>query len=207
MYVCMYFRTASYREKFGADYFGFWFSGLRGIVLNSPLMIHPEVLVALGCIYVCMYACMCVYVSMMFVCVCVYICMYESTMYRCIYLSTYCMYILYVCMYCMCVRVVPVRRPIRMSGSQKRSNRANCAAATSSSSLTTGQQYCTIRLGQVKIVLFYISWFGVSGGLMFTWMRMMTLPLHQRGYIHTYIYPDIHILLLLASVLYPFASS
>ena len=30
-----------YRSLFGADYFGFWYGGMRGLVLNSSLMIHP----------------------------------------------------------------------------------------------------------------------------------------------------------------------
>ncbi len=31
-----------YRAKFGADYYGVWFGGLRCLVLNSPLMVHPQ---------------------------------------------------------------------------------------------------------------------------------------------------------------------
>lgn len=33
---------AAYRSRFGADYFGFWYGGVRGIVINSSLLIHPE---------------------------------------------------------------------------------------------------------------------------------------------------------------------
>lgn len=32
----------AYRERFGADYFGFWFGGMRGVVINSSLMISPQ---------------------------------------------------------------------------------------------------------------------------------------------------------------------
>ena len=32
----------AYRSKFGADYFGFWYGGLRGLVVNSSLMIYPQ---------------------------------------------------------------------------------------------------------------------------------------------------------------------
>lgn len=34
---------ANYRQRYGADFFGFWYSGVRGLVLNSALLIHPEV--------------------------------------------------------------------------------------------------------------------------------------------------------------------
>ncbi len=32
----------TYRERFGADYFGFWFGGMRGVVINSSLLISPQ---------------------------------------------------------------------------------------------------------------------------------------------------------------------
>ena len=32
----------AYRKRFGADYFGFWYGGMRGIVINSTLMIHSS---------------------------------------------------------------------------------------------------------------------------------------------------------------------
>jgi serine/threonine-protein phosphatase CPPED1 len=32
----------AYRAKFGADYFGFWYGGVRGLVLNSSLLIHSS---------------------------------------------------------------------------------------------------------------------------------------------------------------------
>ena len=32
----------AYRSLFGADYFGFWYGGMRGLVLNSSLMINPS---------------------------------------------------------------------------------------------------------------------------------------------------------------------
>ena len=34
----------AYRQRFGADYYGFWFGGLRCIVLNSTLMLRPDAL-------------------------------------------------------------------------------------------------------------------------------------------------------------------
>lgn len=37
---------AEYRVRFGADYYGFWYGGLRCIVLNSTLMIKPHCLPA-----------------------------------------------------------------------------------------------------------------------------------------------------------------
>jgi 3',5'-cyclic AMP phosphodiesterase CpdA len=33
---------AGYRARFGADYFGFWYGGVRGLIINSSLLIHPE---------------------------------------------------------------------------------------------------------------------------------------------------------------------
>ena len=32
----------AYRSRFGADYFGFWYGGMRGIVINSSLLISPS---------------------------------------------------------------------------------------------------------------------------------------------------------------------
>lgn len=32
----------AYRERFGADYFGFWYGGMRGVVINSSLLISPQ---------------------------------------------------------------------------------------------------------------------------------------------------------------------
>lgn len=32
----------AYHQRFGADYFGFWYGGMRGMVINSTLMIHPS---------------------------------------------------------------------------------------------------------------------------------------------------------------------
>ena len=32
----------SYCDRFGADYFGFWFNGTRILCLNSPLLRHPD---------------------------------------------------------------------------------------------------------------------------------------------------------------------
>jgi hypothetical protein len=32
----------AYRSRFGADYFGFWYGGMRGLVINSSLMINPS---------------------------------------------------------------------------------------------------------------------------------------------------------------------
>jgi serine/threonine-protein phosphatase CPPED1 len=34
---------AAYRSKFGHDYFSFWYGGLKCVVMNSTLLIHPEV--------------------------------------------------------------------------------------------------------------------------------------------------------------------
>ncbi len=33
---------SAYRAKFGADYYGAWYGGVRCLVLNSPLMINPQ---------------------------------------------------------------------------------------------------------------------------------------------------------------------
>jgi hypothetical protein len=33
----------AYRANFGADYFGFWYCGLRCLIINSPLMVDPKV--------------------------------------------------------------------------------------------------------------------------------------------------------------------
>eukprot|EP01039_Chlorochromonas_danica_P002033 gene2033-2216_t len=35
-------QLANYRHLFGADYYGFWCRGLRGLVVNSSLLIYPE---------------------------------------------------------------------------------------------------------------------------------------------------------------------
>lgn len=32
----------AYRQRFGADYFGFWYGGMRGLVINSSLLINPS---------------------------------------------------------------------------------------------------------------------------------------------------------------------
>jgi len=32
----------AYIKRYGSDYYGFWFGGIRGIVLNSSLLIHPQ---------------------------------------------------------------------------------------------------------------------------------------------------------------------
>ena len=34
---------AAYRKLFGRDHYGFWYGGVRCLVVNSPLLIHPEV--------------------------------------------------------------------------------------------------------------------------------------------------------------------
>ena len=34
---------AAYRKLFGRDHYGFWYGGLRCLVVNSPLLIHNEV--------------------------------------------------------------------------------------------------------------------------------------------------------------------
>eukprot|EP01038_Epipyxis_sp_PR26KG_P010236 gene10236-13769_t len=33
---------AKYRESFGADFYGFWYGGLKCLIINSSLFIHPE---------------------------------------------------------------------------------------------------------------------------------------------------------------------
>jgi hypothetical protein len=34
---------AAYRKLFGRDHYGFWYGGVRCLVVNTPLLIHPEV--------------------------------------------------------------------------------------------------------------------------------------------------------------------
>lgn len=36
----------TYRNTFGADYFGFWFGAIRILVLNSTLLCYPSVSVS-----------------------------------------------------------------------------------------------------------------------------------------------------------------
>jgi hypothetical protein len=30
-------------SRYGADYYGFWYGGMRGLVINSPLLVNPQV--------------------------------------------------------------------------------------------------------------------------------------------------------------------
>ena len=40
---------AAYRKLFGRDHYGFWYGGMRCLIINSPLLIHPEVKQAVFC--------------------------------------------------------------------------------------------------------------------------------------------------------------
>jgi hypothetical protein len=42
----------AYRKLFGYDHFGFWYGGLRCLIINSPLLVSPQVRL---CVSICVY--------------------------------------------------------------------------------------------------------------------------------------------------------